>query len=173
MPLAAYKWLVCFLLEESQKKLEQERASGNDDFEARNNCQVRPMTVCRHTHTSKHLILVAFITCSITGWSLDRNLMLLSKSDWAKGRLIWIHRSEMNLLQTGMNPVFEMTCYWHSLCCCQWWTLQLGCLFFLVSRKLLWSGEKSLNTMKCSASKALRFVCPLQPYIVYSGCKSQ
>ncbi|KAM6909186.1 peroxisomal acyl-coenzyme A oxidase 3 isoform 2-T2 [Xenentodon cancila] len=40
VPLAAYKWLVCFLLRESQKRLERERAAGNE-FEAHNNSQLK------------------------------------------------------------------------------------------------------------------------------------
>ncbi|XP_062240360.1 peroxisomal acyl-coenzyme A oxidase 3 isoform X2 [Platichthys flesus] len=104
VPLAAYNWLVCFLLKESQKRLEQQRALSKDEFETSNNSQVyycRSLAIAyieqnclRRFHkqtmdqtTPASLRPVLSKLCALYGlWSLSNHMATLYQGNYMSGK---------------------------------------------------------------------------------------
>ncbi|XP_068163891.1 peroxisomal acyl-coenzyme A oxidase 3 [Antennarius striatus] len=103
VPVAAYRWLVCFLLEKSQKRLEEQKASGKDEFEARNDSQVyfcRSLAMAYIEHnclqrfyervvdqdTPAGLRPVLTKLCALYGlWSLSSHMATLYQGNYCSG----------------------------------------------------------------------------------------
>lgn len=104
VPVAAYRWLVCFLLVESHKRLEQQRATSSDEFEAHNNSQVyycRSLAIAYVEHnclqrfhelttdqdTPAALRPVLRKLCALYGlWSLSTHMATLYQGGYLSGR---------------------------------------------------------------------------------------
>ncbi|XP_058481974.1 peroxisomal acyl-coenzyme A oxidase 3 [Solea solea] len=104
VPLAAYKWLVCFLLAESLKRVEQQKASSKDMFDAINTSQVyycRSLSIAYIEHcclqrfheqvtdeeTPASLRPVLSKLCALYGlWSLSNYMVTLYQGNYFSGK---------------------------------------------------------------------------------------
>ncbi|CAH1801769.1 unnamed protein product [Owenia fusiformis] len=103
VPLAAYKWLVTYLLEESAIKLKSELSSGKDSFSARNDsqayyCRTLSFAFIEHTvldtfnkyiqdtDTPAELRPVLNRLCVLYGlWSMEKHLATLYQGGYLQG----------------------------------------------------------------------------------------